>query len=399
MPNCKNCRKKLSDDWIYCPWCGKKQIATKRKTIKRENGTGSVYKRSDLTNRPYLAVTPTKEGIKPEIIGYFATAQEAKDALHEYKKNPVTGLNITLKNIYDDWLPIGTKDKSKQLVDSYRAAFNKLFFLWDLKFREIGYINVQNILESLQKPHVKRDKKGVAVLKDGSPVILPPSSYSSLHDVKVLCGLLCKFAIKNKIIRENWATLLDLPKRSSSVKDCFNDLERKKIENAAFGKRKSKKVPFADCILFMIYTGLRITEFLNLTKFSVRESNGNYALYGGIKTDAGKNKVVPVHHKIVPILKEWIAKGGQTIFCKDDGSPYRSEYFREKCYYPALEQMGIRKLSPHATRRTCATMMSAAGVQEEDFIAIMGHTDFSVDIDSYIFQTAEKLQPAIEKLS
>ena len=44
-------------------------------------------------------------------------------------------------------------------------------------------------------------------------------------------------------------------------------------------------------------------------------------------------------------------------------------------------------------------MMSSAGVREEDFIAIMGHTNFSVDIDSYIYQTAEKLKSAIEKLS
>ena len=399
MPNCKNCRKKLSDDWIYCPWCGKKQVATKRKTVKRENGTGSVYKRSDLTNRPYLAVTPAKEGTKPEIIGYFTTAQEAKDALFEYKKNPTIGINLTLKNVYDAWFPIGTKDKSRQLADSCRAAFYKLFPLWNLKFKEIEYRHVQSIIESLQKPHVKRDKNGVAVSKDDKPVMLPPSSCSSLHNIKVLCGLLCKFAIKNKIIRENWATLLDLPKKSSAVKDCFDDLECKKIENAAFGTAGSEKIPFADCILFMIYTGLRITEFLTLTKFSVKESNGNYAVYGGIKTDAGKNKVVPIHHKIAPILKEWMKKEGQTIFCKDDGSPYGAEYFRKKCYYPALEKIGVRRLSPHATRRTCATMMSSAGVREEDFIAIMGHTNFSVDIDSYIYQTAEKLKSAIEKLS
>ena len=44
-------------------------------------------------------------------------------------------------------------------------------------------------------------------------------------------------------------------------------------------------------------------------------------------------------------------------------------------------------------------MMSAANVREEDFIAIMGHADYSVDVESYIFQSAKKLQPAIERLS
>ena len=57
----------------------------------------------------------------------------------------------------------------------------------------------------------------------------------------------------------------------------------------------------------------------------------------------------------------------------------------------------MRKLNPHATRRTFATMMSGANVREEDFIAMMGHTEYSVDIENYIFQSAEKLSKPIEK--
>ena len=45
-----------------------------------------------------------------------------------------------------------------------------------------------------------------------------------------------------------------------------------------------------------------------------------------------------------------------------------------------------------------ATSMSEAGISEEDFIALMGHTDFKVDVESYIFQTAEKLSKSIEKI-
>jgi hypothetical protein len=42
--------------------------------------------------------------------------------------------------------------------------------------------------------------------------------------------------------------------------------------------------------------------------------------------------------------------------------------------------------------------MSKNGVKEEELIAMMGHTDISVDIEHYIVQSAEKLYPAIEKL-
>jgi hypothetical protein len=42
--------------------------------------------------------------------------------------------------------------------------------------------------------------------------------------------------------------------------------------------------------------------------------------------------------------------------------------------------------------------MSEADIREEDFIAMMGHADFKVDVESYIFQTAEKLSKSIEKM-
>ncbi|MGX8701558.1 tyrosine-type recombinase/integrase [Caproiciproducens sp.] len=393
--NCKKCKKEIEDDFIFCPWCGTKQIRTPRRTIKRENLTGSVYKRNDRKNRPWVALTPKTQ----QIIGHYETAQQAKDALDDYRKNPTTKLNITLKQIYEEWIPLGLKDKSKQLADSYNAAWIKLKSLYEVKFRELRTAQVQSIIDGLQKQRPKLGKDGKPVIKDDQPVMLSPMSYSALHDIKVLMGLLYKYAMQNDIVNKNYAEFLVLPKKVSGVKDCFNDLELKRIEGAAFGTDKVNKVPFADCILFMCYTGLRITEFLTLNKFSVHEKDGVCALYGGIKTDAGKNKVVPVHHKIKPILADWMSKGGETIFCRPDGTPYPVKYFRESCFYPALKEIGItRKLTPHATRRTLATLMSSANVREEDFIAMMGHADFGVDIDSYILQSAEKLQKSIEMI-
>ena len=66
-----------------------------RKAIKRENGAGSVYKRKDLKRRPWVASAPAttqrddeskKYTTTQQIIGYYATAQEAKDALEIYRK-------------------------------------------------------------------------------------------------------------------------------------------------------------------------------------------------------------------------------------------------------------------------------------------------------------------------
>jgi integrase/recombinase XerD len=132
---------------------------------------------------------------------------------------------------------------------------------------------------------------------------------------------------------------------------------------------------------------------------SEHSKDGVCALTGSIKTDAGKNRVVPVHGKIKPILDEWMSKNGRTIFCRPDGSAYPAKQFREKYFAPALKKIGVRPFTPHATRRTFATRMAAANARPEDIEKLMGHTDYSVDVESYINQSAETLLKAIEKLA
>lgn len=205
--------------------------------------------------------------------------------------------------------------------------------------------------------------------------------------------MLYDYAMQNDIIHKNYAEFIVLPAKEGGAKERFTDLEMKKIEDAV------GSIPFADCVLILCYTGFRINEFLSLVPLSYRHIDGTPVLIGGSKTKAGKDRVVPVHHKIQNLVDHWISKKGKTIICKEDGSPYNVKYFREKCFMPALEAIGVRPLTPHACRRTFSTRLSAANARKEDMIALMGHTDFEVDIDSYINQEAKTLKAAIEKLS
>ena len=364
-----------------------------RKSIKRENGTGSVYKRKDLKRRPWVAVAPAelirdddarKVNAKQMIIGHYATAQEAKDALDEYRRNPTTKYNITLAELREEWMPIWYSGKSSKLCAGYDSSWKHLSPLYDKKMREIRTAEMQSIIDGLQKERtVRRYNRDITV---------PAMTYSGLSKIKILLGLLYNYAMQNDIVSKNYAQFLILPKNIKSAKDCFNDLELEKIRKAV------GTIPYADWILVMIYTGFRISEFLGLTPASVREVDGIKVLIGGMKTEAGKNRTVPIHPRIADIVSAQVKKDGKTLFCRDDGTPLPPKYFREKCYIPALNSIGVRPLNPHATRRTFSTMMSASGVREEDMIALMGHADFSVDVDHYIRQSAKTLSEAINKI-
>ncbi len=371
---CRKCGAELPEKALFCHLCGT-SIAPKRRRMKRGNGTGSIYKRGDSKTRPWIAVVPAemqRDGkLKREIIGHYATAQEAKDALDAYRKNPTTKLNITFQELYDEWRPAWIKNKSTQLAQSYAAAYAYMKPLYKRTFRDIRTNDMQHIIDVLEA--------------DGK-------SYSTASNVKTVFLLLYRYAMQNDIVQRNYAEFIKISPKQKKARDVFSDTELKMIEESA------GTVPYADCILFLCYTGLRITEFLTLSRFQIKVQNGVTLIQGGIKTEAGKNRSVPVHEKILPILNRWMAKNGETIFCMEDGQKMGAAHFREKCYYPALKEMGIVRKTPHTTRRTFATRLSAAGVSQEDLMALMGHTNFSVDMEHYIMQSAGTLQKAVNRL-
>ncbi|MGN0557218.1 MAG: tyrosine-type recombinase/integrase, partial [Acutalibacteraceae bacterium] len=307
------------------------------------------------------------------VIGRYATKSQAVEALYGFSLAPIDidKMNMTLKDVHYEWKKIKYAEISKSLKDCYNAAWRKLEPIYNIKFKDLRTAQMQSIVNDL----------------------VGNVSLSSLQKIKVLLGQLYQYAIQNDIVSKNYAEFIKLPRSVKTVKECFTDLDIQKLKNAA------DVVPYADLILIMCYTGYRISEFLSLTRFHVILDGDRMFLRGGNKTQAGKNRIVPISPAIRRYVDKWLAKNGETIFCKDDGTPFGTKHFRDKCYYPTLEALGLPKLSPHATRRTFSTRLAAAGVRSDEIIKMMGHTDYSVDVDSYINPEQKTLFEAIKKLS
>lgn len=371
-----------------------------KRSVKRENGCGSVYKRRDVRSRPWVAVAPARYEMDPETgkmkairerIGSFATAREAKDALEAFQRSPTTKVNITFAAVYEEWSEIAFRNISKQTKDNYTASYAKFSSLYSEKFRELRTGQYQAVIDyySVPFPAVKND--GTPKLdSSGQPVMSKPLSFSSLSKMKALLTQLYDYAMQNDIVHKNYATFLMLPKHEKTAKDCFTEQELQQIESAV------GSVPHADSILLMCYTGFRIAEFLELRPEDYDPAN--HTLTGGKKTEAGRNRIVPVHKRVQHILDEKLAMGGETIICNEEGKPYTPDSFRRRFYFPALKKIGIRRLTPHATRHTFATRLSAAGARAEDIQALAGHEDYEMTANTYIHQDIATLRRAIEKM-
>lgn len=341
--------------------------------MRNPNGYGTVYKLKGNRRRPWIARVTVgwdieKKRQKQQTLGYFAKREDGLAALAAYHNNPAPKATITLGELYNEWSDQKYSGISKSMENGYRAAWKRLAGQKDTSMRELRTVHLQKVIDEC---------RGLGM------------SRSSLEKIKTLCIQLCKYAAENDIVTKNYAEFIKLPKTSKAEKVRFTDIEVKKIEES--------NIPWADTILILIYTGMRINELLGLTRFSVDLDRN--VLVGGLKTDAGKNRVVPIHPKILPLIKKWYNRGGEYLICKNDGSRVSDRWYREKAFRPTLQQIGVRVLNPHACRHTCASLLHAAGVDARTVQEILGHANYSTTADMYTHVDVKKLQDAIQQVN
>lgn len=406
MPKiCKNkkCKRNLQDDFIFCPYCGLCQEKATRKN-KRPNGTGSIYQRKDIKSQPWAA-SSTITG-KRVYLGSFPTRTSAIKALAEYEANPTTGYNLTLAQLHSKWMKSKSYTKLGESTKSnYKTSWDKLSPLHNRKFKDLRKADYQAIIDYYEGKHQKRGIDGKLMYIDDKnkhtykvtdkPYIIDGLKYSALHKIKCLLTKMYPYAMEDDIVNKNYASFIELPDPNEVEKTSFTDIQLELI------RQNIKNVPFADYIYCLCYLNFRVSEFLELTKDNYFTSDTKIPVFvGGKKTEAGTDRLVPIHPKIQPIIEHLLKKDGETIFCDEKGKAMNKDRFRERYFYPALDALGMpRTLTPHSCRRTFSTRMSAAGARPEDIIALMGHTSYDTDIKHYINQETDTLYKAIKLMA
>ncbi|MBR1528619.1 MAG: tyrosine-type recombinase/integrase [Oscillospiraceae bacterium] len=111
--------------------------------------------------------------------------------------------------------------------------------------------------------------------------------------------MLCRFAMENDIIDKNYAEFIKLPKFQKKEKRIFS---REEI-STLWEHTDDLNVQM---ILIMIYTGFRIGEITSLTVENIHLDDGY--IIGGEKTEAGRNRIVPIPLNIPEMQPENLQK-------------------------------------------------------------------------------------------
>ena len=138
----------------------------------------------------------------------------------------------------------------------------------------------------------------------------------------------------NNIIDKNYASLVRIPKGAEAgTKRAFTDAEFLTLENGW------RNVPGGDAVYALCYLGFRVSEFLQLRPMDYDPIQ--HTLTGGLKTAAGRNRVVPVHENIIPIIDRWAAGGNEYLYTDGKGHGYKKDRFLRSVWAPAISALGL----------------------------------------------------------
>lgn len=331
--------------------------------MKLPNGYGSVTKLSGNRRNPYMArVTLGRDDygqLVRKTLGYYHTRKEALAALADYNRDPydLSVEKVTFGQMYDIWYSRHAPEVSPAVSKRYQHLRKQCDPIKNIPMSDIKLIHLQTLLDNCGlTPVVTGQLRGMLV---------------QIFDT----------AIKRDIIQINYASRTDIPKipKTQNPHVPFTREEIKSLWEHIDDK-------FVPCVLILIYTGMRESELINMQTANVH-IDGGY-MVGGSKTDAGKNRIIPIHHKILPLIHNLYNPDNRTLITC---SKRKFEYDFADC----MCNLGFNHRT-HDCRHTFASLMDEVGANRSALKRIMGHAGGDVTDAVYIHKTVSDLKQAVE---
>ena len=336
--------------------------------MKNPNGYGSVFKLSGNRRRPY--------GVKKTIgwnekghpisntIDYCVTREEGMILLAKYNDEPwdVDSVKITFKELFELWKEKKAFKLGKSNQQCLFSAYHHCKPLQNMKYKAVKSFHMQDCIDGCNK------------------------GYSTQGAIKNLLRHLDKFALELDIVTRCYSDLL--------ISEPIPDTNKIPFTEEAINKLWSiEGVPWVDSVLAFLYTGFRISELLDLRTSNVNLDEGT--LKGGTKTRAGKDRLVPIHSKILPLIQKRIEGGGEYLFGDNGKKISIGTYY--KYWNEIMETVNLTH-TPHECRHTFRSRLDSAGANKRCIDLIMGHKSKDVGERVYTHKTVQKLREAIELL-
>lgn len=373
---CRKCQKEIPEGSAFCNFCGVEQNP-KQHVKQRGNGQGTVYKRNGkwvaaVTLGYYREDGKMKRKTRSRS---YPTKREAVQALGELRTAKAAPPKISFKTAFDQALEAYQSKRGKTL----RSAVKWLKAIYPIPLSDVTIMDIQDCVDAC------------------------PRGKATRQDVKNAVSLTYKHAIARGLIDEKiniaqFVTVTGATRKKNGLPTSYLTTLTEAIG----------KVKYADYIVCQCYLGYRPTELLSLR---VRDYDpADKTFVGGIKTDAGKNRIVTISPKIQDIVTGLIAGKGADDYVFDLNGQQMSDDAYRDLFYDALDICGLENpiiegdglkprhtYTPHSCRHTFATLVKRVDGADKDKLELIGHTDTKM-LHHYQDVSLEDLRAITDKI-
>lgn len=364
LMNCIKCQKPIPQDGLYCPYCGKKQQAEKKKRKKRANGMGTVCRKPGSRSKPWEA---QKAGI---YVGAYATKYEAEQALLRLADLPISEtLNMTFEQVYKRWFPEHTRTITAKGAEGYTTAYKHCESIYPRIFRKLRTGDFQQVIMDMEE-------KGL--------------SNASCAKVLQLFGQMSDWAIREEICHTNYSRFVQLTPQQKKEKQVFT------AEQIAMFQKST--LPAAKIALILIATGCRPNELFSVPLSACFDSY----FISGSKTEAGRNRIIPVSALGLPayraLLETATQKGCRKLIDAYSGN-HTYPNFAKRDWKDLMSALNIDNMTPYSCRHTFTTLAVKSGVKPEILQRILGHTNYDTTATIYTHLNKADILEEVKKLT
>ena len=276
------------------------------KQMRLPNGFGEITKitakplRHPFRVRTVIGKKPTG---RPEYktLGYYTTYNEAYAALTEFHQNPYNlDAKISMQELYERWSVPYFEKISRSSVRTVTAAWRYCSAIADTPVQNIRTGHLKAVVESC------------------------PNANTGAR-VKSVFNLMFDYACEFDLVKRNYARDFNVerPKEPDKEHIIYTDDEMRILWRHAEDRT-------VRLILIQCYTGWRPQEIGLIKREDVDIMD--WTMKGGMKTAAGKDRVVPIHPKIRKFVEDFIRESyelsSEYAFCWPDGSKMTYDKFR-----------------------------------------------------------------------
>ena len=334
--------------------------------MKNPNHFGTVTMLKGNRRRPFI-VKEGRSGLQ-KIIGYAASREEGMILLSKYNNMPwdLDNGKMTLKTLYNCWAEKKTGRMNAGTLRAFNSAYNQhLSCLAGKEYTKIKYLDMQDTIDNCGR------------------------GASTQGLIKSLWAHLDKFALELDMPVRKYSEILSTdPVHPSTQKRMLSDSAVQTIW-------ENQSLPLADTALFLLYSGFRASELCNIRLADI--NTDDWYITGGIKTEAGKNRIVPIHSKILDIVKTHMETSKSGYLFELKGKPLT--YGQFKYQWKSLMNKLNLSYNPHECRHTFRSWLDSAGANQVCIDRLMGHASQGTGRRVYTHKTIEELKLNIELIT